>query len=965
LRVQGRAEIARELRERFGDVLLRVHGFFVKEGEHGPYVTLAGAAGLVVPVRDPAGRIIALKVRADKGGKGPRYSAISSTKHGGPCPGAPMHAPIGTPSTADVVRLTEGELKADVAFALSGLPTLSCPGASTWRAVLPAIEALGAKTVRLAFDADTATNPLVARALADCAAELAGRGLAVEVERWNADDGKGIDDALAAEKAVEVLTGDDAQRAIQAALDDAGGGLDAEGETDGSDVFARVRSILDEQGAAALFGNVELLRDLAALAEANPAAFAGVRAAIRERVSLRDLDRALAPMRSAARRERREGAGASAPPPYTVAAGRIVRTVETEDGPAAVPLCNFTAGIVEEIIRDDASGETTRALAVEGRLADGRPLPRVEVSADDFGEMRWVIPLWGASPTVTAGAGMRDHLRAALQLLSGDVPRRVVRAHLGWAKDESGRWVYLHAGGAIGADGLDESAAVSLPPALTNYRLPAPDSLADAVRASLRLLTLGPARLTFPLLVAPFRAVLGEVDFSVHLIGPTGCYKSEAAALAQQHFGPGLDARHLPSSWASTANATEEILFTAKDSLVVVDDYCPAGAVTDVARLNREADRIFRGAGNRAGRQRMNADGTLRPPRPPRGLTLSTGEDVPRGQSLRARLLILEVEQGDFGPRGDNPTLSSCQLDAGQGLYSLSLSGFLRWLAPRLDGIRKAMADDLARLRLDATALPGAHARTPGIVASLALGLRHFLDFALNAGAITSDERNRLWAEGWAALNESGAEQAAHTVEEEPAGRFVGLLCAAIASGAAHLAGPDGKVPTDPRRWGWREWGDSWQSVGARIGWVNDDGEVFLEPAAALRAAQQFGREQGEPLTVSAYTLRRRLRDRGYLASTDADRCKLTVRRMLQGERRDVLHLLWTEDGPETRPDGPVAESEPAHDRETPDAPRHRTASQKPGMGRMGRMGRLGQSSPQPTALQNAERNGHHDEWGE
>jgi hypothetical protein len=46
----------------------------------------------------------------------------------------------------------------------------------------------------------------------------------------------------------------------------------------------------------------------------------------------------------------------------------------------------------------------------------------------------------------------------------------------------------------------------------------------------------------------------------------TGRFKSEAAALAQQHFGAGLDARHLPANWSSTGNALEALAFTAKDA---------------------------------------------------------------------------------------------------------------------------------------------------------------------------------------------------------------------------------------------------------------------------------------------------------------------------------------------------------------------------------------------------------------
>ena len=59
---------------------------------------------------------------------GGKYLYVSSAKHGGPGPGAPAHLPYGSTAPAAIVRVTEGALKADVAQALSGLPTSGLPG---------------------------------------------------------------------------------------------------------------------------------------------------------------------------------------------------------------------------------------------------------------------------------------------------------------------------------------------------------------------------------------------------------------------------------------------------------------------------------------------------------------------------------------------------------------------------------------------------------------------------------------------------------------------------------------------------------------------------------------------------------------------------------------------------------------------------------------------------------------------
>ena len=175
---------------------------------------LAAAAGLLIPARDHTGRIIALKVRPDQVGDGPKYFYVSAAKQGGPSTGAPPHVPVGVRGPLDVVRITEGELKADLATALSGMATISFPGAQQWRIVQPIVAALvgtnapGQRRIRFAFDADAATNQSVGKALFEAVEFFIGDGYSVELERWSPSDGKGIDDVLAAGKQPEVIAGE-------------------------------------------------------------------------------------------------------------------------------------------------------------------------------------------------------------------------------------------------------------------------------------------------------------------------------------------------------------------------------------------------------------------------------------------------------------------------------------------------------------------------------------------------------------------------------------------------------------------------------------------------------------------------------------------------------------------------------------------------------------------------------------
>jgi hypothetical protein len=887
LPIQGRASLARKTAEAIGDGLVTVPGFVVKSGKEGrPYLTIAGSAGLLIPVRDAAGRIVALLVRRDNSADGGnRYSYLSSTAAGGPGPGSPTHVPLGVTAPCPTCRLTEGALKADIATALSGLPTIGMAGLG-WKPCLEVLAALECKTVRLSLDADAPDNVAVARILADCQVALDSGGMTVELERWQLTDGKGIDDLLAAGKSPELLTGEAARVAAKEAVACA-----TAQDPPPSDGLERLAEVLATGGAPALFADRALLQAFARLATSDPFAYAARRATLKSVVPVRELDAVLKPLIREQLRER---------PPvlvntaiYRVESGCMVRERLTLTGTVSEPLCNFSAKIDEVIALDDGAEQSTH-FVITGSLPNGRALPCVQVAAAEFAALNWVTQLWHGEAIVYAGQGTRDHVRVAIEVLSPDRVKRTVFTHTGWRKID-GHWYYLHAAGAIGAPGALQTLHTALPGPLASFRLfdpPSGQPLPSAIRASLGLLTkLAPDRIAFPLLAAPFRATLGPSDFSVHLCGPTGSFKTELSALCQQHFGPELDARHLPGNWSSTGNALEGVAFAAKDALIVVDDFAPCGSSADVQRSHREADRLLRAQGNRAGRLRMRPDGTVRPEKPPRGLILSSGEDIPRGQSLRSRTFVVEVSPGDV----QMVRLTECQRTAGAGDYALALSGFLQWLAPQYESVHSRLREEAAELRERARS-DGLHARTPGIAADLALGLRYLLRFATETGAISAEESDRLWRRGWAALLAVAGEQASHIAAAEPSAQFVRLLSAAIASGRAHVAGDNSTAPDQAGAWGWRarssEPGGELEPQGRRIGWLQQDA-LYLEPEAAFAEAQRLAAEQNDSLPVTERTLWKRLHERGLLqgVETHGGKTRLTVRRMLDGQRRSVIHL--------------------------------------------------------------------------
>jgi len=158
---------------------------------------------------------------------------------------------------------------------------------------------------------------------------------------------------------------------------------------------------------------------------------------------------------------------------------------------------------------------------------------------------------------------------------------------------------------------------------------------------------------------------------------------------------------------------------------------------------------------------------------------------------------------------------------------------------------------------------------------------------------------DRMWRDGVAAICEAAELQSHHQIDSEPTAKFRSLLSAALASGRCHIADPYGQAPMNREDvCGWREKdvrrGDILQPIlepqGKRIGWIDGD-EVYLEPGAAFAEVQSLAMTQGDGFPVTQQTLIKRLKEKNLLASTDDGRKRNTIRKMLGGGRREVLHL--------------------------------------------------------------------------
>lgn len=540
------------------------------------------------------------------------------------------------------------------------------------------------------------------------------------------------------------------------------------------------------------------------------------------------------------------------------------------------PLANFVALITDEVTRDDGA-EARREFRVEGITESGKPLPGVYVPTGRFGTMGWPLEAWGADANLYPGTTVKDKVRHAVQAASLPLmARETIYTHSGWRRIGN-NWAYLYHGGAIGAEGV----SVELSGKLAGYSLPPEtgDTL-EAVRASIRMLDVLPFSVAVPLLAHMYLAPLcdplqrksGMPAFVLYLAGATGSGKSTAAALALSHFGRGWKPKNLPASFSDTANNVQQKAFELKDMPLLVDDFAPNMNPLEAKRRAGDAQKLLRAWGDNAERGRMNADGTLRAAKPPRGLGMMTGEMLPDvGESGVARLFTVDVKAGDID-KGE--ALTACQEQAEAGLPAQAMRGYIEWLLPQMDVLPDVLGAMFAGYREQAQRyLGGTHGRQPEAVAWLLIGFDMALHYWKDVGTI-QETRTLLERAKGVLLAHSMAQRSVLT-EEEPVNLFLTALTELNATGQARIQDIErgGASYTDEHTVGFQ-----------------DREYVYLLPGAAFGKVQGHLRAQGTVFPITKAELLKRLEGRGMLEVRGGNR---TCTKHIPGVDKGSQRCAW------------------------------------------------------------------------
>ena len=519
---------------------------------------------------------------------------------------------------------------------------------------------------------------------------------------------------------------------------------------------------------------------------------------------------------------------------------------------------------LRHIKRDDgATVESTVILQVyyNGDRMDEVEIPEKFLDAKLFTEY---LPL-GYRPAV--GKNSKAYIIDSIRVQDSKMEHQTIYQHTGW-RVVNEKPLFLHAAGAIG----DESVSVNLDGRLSKFRF-SDKRHKDRWETLENYMSITPSRVSYPLLsvaaLSPlnefFRQAGCEPSFLLFLLGRSGTKKSTLAALTLSFFG-NFDNKSLPSSFKDTGNSLEKYGFLLKDVLTVIDDYHPAMNKTYTYRLEQTAQEVVRMYGDRTGRNRMNADGTLRVSYPPRGNALLTGEDIPSvGESGEARLMTVEILPEDVNMQ----TLTEVQRKSDQ--LNECMREYIEWLSDSYGSLPPVLKKRFYELRDEAQ--NGGHGRIAEAIAYMQVSIEVWTLFLKSKGRMTEKEMSNTRNDSWEIFKELAEKQNRILLDEKPSTLFISALKEMLATKRVRLIDLNNE--------------NSVYSSKDCIGW-RDENYAYLLGDTAYTEVCKFYRDQDKSFPVSKKQLLKHLViDKHIIPGEQGN----THQKKINGQNRRVVFL--------------------------------------------------------------------------
>ena len=538
------------------------------------------------------------------------------------------------------------------------------------------------------------------------------------------------------------------------------------------------------------------------------------------------------------------------PKPYCVSDGCLAREVYKKDKakPEIVQVCNFIPFMVSQVTEDNGAELSSRVKV--GAIKNGKRLPDVDISHEEFNGMGWITRVWGFGCNIAEGSSTKDKIRFAIQATADKADSVMIYTVTGWKKID-GKYHFLMPD--------DTAQTVKLPGKMSGYTMKRDYSATDIERSfSLLDCRLAPKEIIYPLVsfafMSPLNCFLREAGCEpktvLMLTGKTGSKKSTLAALFLSFFGH-FTASTLPLSFKDTANSIMYHAFALKDTLTCIDDFHPSGR-QDEFNMTSTAQVIMRAYGDRVGRGKLNARSDPMETRYPQGNAIVTAEFAPDiGESGTARYIAVEMNTDSL----DIDSLSAYQEEAARGTFNACMFAYTEWLretflcdaekekefkkylhklfTDKRDEMIKRLAENHVNF----------HPRIPEDTSVMRIGFKLFLKFLLVKNIIDDDLYQLFLLEFDDVMYALAVAQCRSVEQDKPVYKFICKINALLESGRYFVAQKDrGRVDRNLSCLGYE-----------------DDKSFYFFKSLSHSAVKKLCDEQGELFSISENALSKQL----------------------------------------------------------------------------------------------------------
>lgn len=374
-------------------------------------------------------------------------------------------------------------------------------------------------------------------------------------------------------------------------------------------------------------------------------------------------------------------------------------------------------------------------------IIDGnKQIDNIKLTALDMTNAKWVTSYLGMDAIVYPGK--EKEFLLIIKKLFRHVETVQEYSNIGWIKQSNGQYKYLDYNGSLG----DGDIKVNIEDNFSKYTFPRENGdIGVAINQVLGLLEVVEKRIAYILLslvyLCPLLEFIGHKsklpEFVVWLYGFTGTHKTTIAKLFLSHFGNFNSG--VPASFNDIYASIERKAYKLKDSLLLLDDFCPQQSYRETQNINTIAEKVVRAYGDRTSRGRLTVTMESQTQFIPRGMMIITGESTVPGNSTAARLIPISLNK-------DNVNLNKLtEAQEHTDLLGISMREYILWIEKEansncedfvdtLNENYKVWLDDIRENAVET------HGRSYEAVAWLLVALDLMYQFFCSIGVVKEEE---------------------------------------------------------------------------------------------------------------------------------------------------------------------------------------------------------------------------------